>query len=131
MEVSCDKARLACALCVVSGSFLIPLGHRSATHGVVVGPDGAPWVTDGGQNAIVRVDPANLDVTLFPLPGAYANLNTRLFQVSRPTDPTPFPSPTRRGECLGHRCRLAATIFVNGTRLSCGVMLPATGHAFR
>ena len=35
----------------------IPLGPRSAPHGVIVGPDGAPWITDGGQNAIVRVDP--------------------------------------------------------------------------
>ena len=34
------------------------LGPRSAPHGVIVGPDGAPWITDGGQNAIVRVDPA-------------------------------------------------------------------------
>ena len=35
----------------------IPLGSGSAPHGVIVGPDGAPWVTDGGLNAIVRVDP--------------------------------------------------------------------------
>jgi hypothetical protein len=35
----------------------VPLGRNSAPHGVVVGPDGAPWITDGGQNAIVRVDP--------------------------------------------------------------------------
>ena len=35
----------------------IALGANSAPHGVVVGPDGAPWITDGGQNAIVRVDP--------------------------------------------------------------------------
>ena len=34
----------------------IPLGPGSAPHGVIVGPDGAPWITDGGQNAIVRVD---------------------------------------------------------------------------
>ena len=34
-----------------------PLGEGSAPHGVIVGPDGAPWITDGGLNAIVRVDP--------------------------------------------------------------------------
>ena len=32
-------------------------GEGSAPHGVIVGPDGAAWVTDGGLNAIVRVDP--------------------------------------------------------------------------
>ena len=37
-------------------SRLIPLGAGSAPHGVIVGPDGAAWVTDGGLNAIVRVD---------------------------------------------------------------------------
>ena len=46
----------------------IPLGTRSAPHGVIVGPDGAAWVTDGGQNAIVRVDPLTNEVRLFPLP---------------------------------------------------------------
>ena len=40
----------------------IALGTRSAPHGVVVGPDGAAWITDGGQNAIVRVDPKTRDV---------------------------------------------------------------------
>jgi virginiamycin B lyase len=54
------------------------------THGVIVGPDGAPWVTDGGQNAIVRVDPASLEVQVFPLPAArgYANLNTASFDAA-------------------------------------------------
>ena len=38
----------------------IPLGEGSAPHGVIIGPDKAAWVTDGGLNAIVRVDPGTL-----------------------------------------------------------------------
>jgi virginiamycin B lyase len=59
----------------------IKLGQGSAPHGVIVGPDGAPWITDGGLNAIVRVDPATEEVRLFPLPAetGYANLNTATF----------------------------------------------------
>src|SRR6202165_6313938 len=59
----------------------IALGPRSAPHGVILGPDGAPWVTDGGQNAIVRVDAVTHAVRLFPLPKGtpYANLNTAAF----------------------------------------------------
>jgi len=59
----------------------IPLGPRSAPHGVIVGPDGAPWITDSGQNAIVRVDPATRAVRVWPLPAdtGYANLNTATF----------------------------------------------------
>src|SRR4051794_34622292 len=30
----------------------VPLGRGSAPHGVIVGPDHAAWVTDGGRNAI-------------------------------------------------------------------------------
>ena len=59
----------------------VALGAGSAPHGVVVGPDGAPWITDGGQNAIVRVDPATHAVRRFPLPAdsGNANLNTLTF----------------------------------------------------
>jgi virginiamycin B lyase len=59
----------------------IPLGIGSAPHGVIVGPDGAPWITDGGLNAIVRVDPDTEEVTTYPLPdgSGYANLNTAVF----------------------------------------------------
>ena len=61
----------------------IPLGPNSAPHGVIVGPDGAPWVTDGGQNAIVRVDPKTRAVRVWPLGKdvEYANLNTLTFDA--------------------------------------------------
>lgn len=54
---------------------LIKLGQGSAPHGVIVGPDGAPWITDGGQNAIVRVDPRTDAVGVFPLPAGRRNVN--------------------------------------------------------
>ena len=59
----------------------IALGARSAPHGVIVGPDGAPWITDGGQNAIVRVDPKTHEVKVWALPPetGHANLNTLTF----------------------------------------------------
>jgi virginiamycin B lyase len=59
----------------------IPLGSNSAPHGVIIGPDGAPWITDGGLNAIVRVDPKTHEVRTFPLPEprGYVNLNTAAF----------------------------------------------------
>src|SRR2546430_11949237 len=34
----------------------VALGPSSSPHGVIAGHDGSPWLTDGGQNAIVRVD---------------------------------------------------------------------------
>ena len=59
----------------------VALGDNSAPHGVVVGPDGAPWITDGGQNAIVRVDPKTREVKRWALPSSAsgANLNTLTF----------------------------------------------------
>jgi virginiamycin B lyase len=59
----------------------IPLGSGSAPHGVIVGPDGAAWVTDSGLNAIVRVDAETEEVAVFPLPAGRgnANLNTAAF----------------------------------------------------
>jgi len=65
-----------------SGKFdFVPLGEGSAPHGVIAGADGAPWLTDGGQNAIVRVDPKTKQVKVWKLPkdSGYANLNTAIF----------------------------------------------------
>jgi virginiamycin B lyase len=58
---------------------LIPLGEGSAPHGVIVEPDDAAWVTDGGLNAIVRVDDETHEVTTFPVDVPSANLNTAVF----------------------------------------------------
>lgn len=59
----------------------IPLGEGSAPHGVIVGPDRAAWITDGGLNAILRVDADTHAITRFALPAsaADANLNTPTF----------------------------------------------------
>ena len=59
----------------------IPLGRGAAPHGVIVGPDGNAWLTEGGQNAIARVDAKTKAVRLFPLPSEFAraNLNTAVF----------------------------------------------------
>jgi virginiamycin B lyase len=54
----------------------IPLGEGSAPHGVIVAPDGAAWATDGGLNAMVRVDAETHEVSVWPLAGENANLNT-------------------------------------------------------
>ena len=51
-------------------SDLIALGSGAAPHGVIVGPDGAAWVTEGEQNAIARVDPVTRVPKLFPKSGA-------------------------------------------------------------
>ena len=59
----------------------VALGEGSSPHGVIAGPDGAPWLTDGGQGAIVRVDPKTREVKKWPLPAerGYVNLNTAIF----------------------------------------------------
>jgi virginiamycin B lyase len=48
---------------------------------VIVDSAGTPWITDGGLNAVVSVDPATDEVTTYPLPAssASANLNTAVF----------------------------------------------------
>ena len=60
---------------------LIPLGPGSSPHGVILDAAGAAWLTDSGQNAIVRVDPKTRAVKSWPLPAdtGYANLNTAIF----------------------------------------------------
>src|SRR6266850_311036 len=62
----------------------VPLGRGSSPHGVIAGADGAPWLTDGGQNAIVRVDPKTRQVKAWPLPegSGYTNLNTAIFDLN-------------------------------------------------
>jgi virginiamycin B lyase len=56
----------------------VALGEGSRPHGVITAADGTAWVTDGGLNAIVRVDAATRRVRRFPLPAdrVGANLNT-------------------------------------------------------
>ena len=75
------RARSAASIPRPARSSRSSLGGDSAPHGVIVGPDGAPWITDGGQNAIVRVDPKTRAVKVYPLPEArgYVNLNTAVF----------------------------------------------------
>ena len=60
---------------------MIDLGDGSRPHGVITASDGAAWVTDGGRNSIMRVEPSSLAVTEYPLPveAADANLNTAAF----------------------------------------------------
>lgn len=62
----------------------IALGKGYAPHGVIIGPDDAPWITDGGLNAIVRVDPTTEKVRVYSLPAGstHANLNTATFDHS-------------------------------------------------
>jgi virginiamycin B lyase len=59
----------------------IALGARSSPHGVIVGPDGAAWITDSGRNAISRWDPKTRALREWPLPAdtGYTNLNTAAF----------------------------------------------------
>ncbi len=54
---------------------------RSSPHGVIQGPDKAAWITDSGQNAIVRIAWPSRERRVFALPEGtpYANLNTCAF----------------------------------------------------
>jgi virginiamycin B lyase len=60
---------------------LVALGKGSSPHGVIQGADKAAWITDSGQNAIVRVAWPDRTVRVHPLPegSPYANLNTCAF----------------------------------------------------
>ncbi len=60
---------------------LVALGSGSSPHGVIQGPDKAAWLTDSGQNAIVRVSWPGRELRVFKLPDGtpYANLNTCAF----------------------------------------------------
>jgi virginiamycin B lyase len=67
---------------VASGNIRqVPLGPNSAPHGVIQAKDGTAWITDGGQNAIVRYDPRTekIDVWKLPESSGYTNLNTGTF----------------------------------------------------
>jgi virginiamycin B lyase len=59
----------------------VDLGAGSAPHGVVVGPDHAAWISDGGRNGIVRVDGTThaLRTWTLPVQARDANLNTATF----------------------------------------------------
>jgi virginiamycin B lyase len=59
----------------------VALGSGASPHGVTMSEDGTVWLTDGGQNAIARVDMKTRGVKLWKLPAdsGYANLNTATF----------------------------------------------------
>jgi virginiamycin B lyase len=61
----------------------IALGPGSAPHGVILGADGAAWVTDSGQNAIVRVDSKMRAVKVWPLPKDMPNVNLNTLTFDR------------------------------------------------
>jgi len=61
----------------------VPLGRGSAPHGVIVGPDQAAWVTDGGRNAIARVDASTHQVKSWTLPPDTPNVNLNTLTLDR------------------------------------------------
>lgn len=58
---------------------VVRLGEGAAPHGVVRGPDGAAWITEGGQNAIARVEGERVQLWRLPAEFDRANLNTGVF----------------------------------------------------
>lgn len=63
---------------------LVALGLGSSPHGVIQGPDGAAWLTDGDLQALVRVSRPQREVKRFDLPAAtpYAKLTTCAFDAA-------------------------------------------------
>jgi virginiamycin B lyase len=61
-----------------------PSNSTSFPHGVILDADGAPWVTDAGLHAMVRVDPKTEEVKVYPLP---ENI-TKKFKRSQLNTPT-------------------------------------------
>jgi virginiamycin B lyase len=93
-DVACDAGSFVWATGQRNGTLIlldardgefsdVDLGPGAAPHGVIVGPDGAAWVNEGGQNAIARYMPVGSrgrsTVKLFMVPKADANLNTAVF----------------------------------------------------
>ena len=92
-DVACDAGSFVWATGQRNGSLIlldardggfnsVDLGPGAAPHGVTVGPDGAAWVTEGGQNAIGRYMPTGgrSRVELHMVTGKpNANLNTPVF----------------------------------------------------
>jgi virginiamycin B lyase len=58
--------------------------NGSAPHGIIIGPDGALWITDEFLKGIVRVDPKTEEIKVFPIPANITNnkLNTATFDKS-------------------------------------------------
>jgi virginiamycin B lyase len=83
--ISCQQEGLAGRFDPASGKLeKISLGSGAAPHGVIIGSDGAAWLTEGGNDAIARVDLKTHQVKLFPLPKDLhgANLNTPVMDHS-------------------------------------------------
>lgn len=59
----------------------VQLGKDSAPHDVIAGKDGNAWITDAGQNAIVRVNTKTDELKVWPLPQGLgrASLNGAVF----------------------------------------------------
>ena len=96
---------------------------------MIVGPDGAPWVTDGGLNAIVRVDPRTLAVRALPAARRPARREPQHGDV-RPRS-AGSGSPARAG-CTGASTRARGGCARSARRAASGrtgSRRPATGRS--